>query len=126
MLHLWRPQRKTRRKAHFFFEAGWASDEGCKEVLNSAWSRGHAGGTSWNRLNSKLKACIHGFSGWKKILEGNGQQSIQKLQGRLRNLQAKEDPRAQTEENKVQTELKNLLDRELWWRQRAKVDWLRP
>jgi hypothetical protein len=126
MLHLWRPKRRTRRKARFAFEAGWELNEGSREILNETWSREYDGENRWARLNSKLEACIHGLTGWKKSLENNGQQSIQKLQGRLRNLQAREDTCAQNEEKKVRLKLKNLLDsEELWWRQRAKADWLK-
>jgi hypothetical protein len=125
-LQLWRPNRRKRSKAWFYFEADWALDEGCKEALDLAWKKEYAGKTYWARLNSKLEAYIHELMGWKKNVKDKGEQAIQQLPWHLRNLQEKEDPRFQTEEKQVRSKLQKLLDsEELWWRQRAKADWLK-
>jgi hypothetical protein len=110
----------------FFYEASWAHDESCKEVIQQAWRKNGANGTRWEQLGSKIEGCITALKKWRRTTKNNLQVSISKLQRRLLQLQSREDRTANLEVKKIQTDLQGLLDEEeVWWRQRAKEDWLK-
>jgi hypothetical protein len=114
-------------KSHsFFYDAGWAKDESCQEVITSVWNRAYSNGTSWARLCTKLEECVTFIKKWHRSSSYNGQQEILKLNKWLLSLQAKEDTAVLPEIKKIQAQLHVLLDKkELWWQQRAKEDWLK-
>ena len=77
-------------------------------------------------MEPKLKACVSGLTAWRKKERGNEQVVISKLQKSLLKLQTREDTGAEIAIKKVQDELGQLLDKEeMWWRQRAKEEWLK-
>jgi hypothetical protein len=114
-------------KSHsFFYDAGWAKDESYQEVITLVWHRAYSNGTSWARLCTKLEECVTFIKKWHRSSSYNGQQEILKLNKRLLSLQANEDTAVLPEIKKIQAQLHVLLDKkELWWRQRAKEDWLK-
>jgi hypothetical protein len=82
--------------------------------------------TDWNNFSVKLEACVKSVLSWRKEINSTTQRAIAQLQKRLLLLQTKEDGSAEVEIKKIQLELHGLLNKEeLWWRQRAKEDWLK-
>jgi hypothetical protein len=126
LLSLMRPRGGGRKHARFFYEAGWASDKNCQEVIKVAWDRTGLHDIGWAQLKSKLAGCVDGLKEWQKQAQNNVQEEIAKLHRKLLTLQAREDISDQSEIKNTKTELHVLLDKEeMWWRQRAKEEWLK-
>jgi hypothetical protein len=125
-LYLARPPITNGKNPRFYYEAGWANNESCKEVINSVWSKVYSNDLGWARLGAKLKECITSLKMWCRNSRKDGQQEFLKLNRRLLSLQEREDTAVIPEIKKIKTQLHVLLDNEeLWWRQRAKEDWLK-
>ena len=126
LVSLMRQFRCSRKQPRFFYEACWARERGYSEVIHDAWKNDSRGGTNWDRLGLKLKACVRGLTMWRKKWKGHVHDSISKHQKTLLQLQTKEDEGAERGIKKVQDDLGLLLDqKDLWWRQRAKEEWLK-
>ena len=75
-----------------------------QEVIQSVWRQSWSRGSSWDRLESKLKGCIIALKEWQRTSKD----------GMLNNIQGGYDYHCGGK--KLQTELQVLLDKEeLWW-----------
>jgi hypothetical protein len=63
------PKRKKGNK-RFRYEAAWALEDGCKEVIATVWGQEQMQPLGWDRLNHKLNACMQKISLWKETLQG--------------------------------------------------------
>lgn len=85
-LFLWRkkPTKPVRRR--FFFEAMWARDERCREVIELAWDPLQA---SMNfNIVEKIKSCQFHLQRWNKKVFGNVNIRLKHLRECLRHLEA--------------------------------------
>jgi hypothetical protein len=74
----------------------------------------------------RLGRCVNALLKWKKGTQGNMQGAISKLQRKILTMQTAEDVPDTNATKRLQAELQGLLDmEEMWWRQRAKENWLR-
>ncbi|KAL9677785.1 hypothetical protein QQ045_015621 [Rhodiola kirilowii] len=101
----------------------WLRNEGFREVVGASWnSQPHN-----CSLSQKLKACMQDLSRWGSETFGNVKRRINDLKDNIQHLRGlpRTEERAQ-EEMKLTEELDEWLEREeLWWRQRARAEWLK-
>jgi hypothetical protein len=126
LLYLEGSRVKARQSTRFHYDACWASDKGCQETIKNSWLQENRPFMDWDTLSAKLAACVENMRIWRREKNKNTQGSILKLQRRLLLLQTRGNVSDVAEIKKVQIELHGLLDKEeLWWRQRAKEEWLK-
>jgi hypothetical protein len=126
LLYLEGSRVKARQSTRFHYDACWALDRGCQEIIKNSWLQETLPITDWNTFSAKLVACVENMRNWRKEKNKNTQGSISKLQTRLLSLQTRGGVSDVAEIKKLQIELHGLLDKEeLWWRQRAKEEWLK-
>jgi hypothetical protein len=119
-------QTQAHRKPRFHFEASWAAEKNCQEIIERIWKQPTIMARKWEGLESKLACCVSELHQWKKLSVDSTQTEITKKQKRLTELLGRSDNGVQNEIKKCQTDLQDLLDKEeMWWKQRAKEDWLK-
>lgn len=126
LLHMVRIFEPARQRTRFRFEACWALEDECQEILQNAWTRPNTYEKKWDALNDKLKGCVAKLLHWRSTKHDSTQVQIKKMKKQLVGLQEKDDLGAAAEAKKIQIKLQILLDKEeLWWKQRAREDWLK-
>jgi hypothetical protein len=119
------PKRKKGNK-HFRYEAAWALEDGCKEVIATVWGQEQMQPLGWDRLNHKLNACMQKISLWKETLQGPKLRSLSCMREKLAQLQGLEDMGNSNQIAHLKRDIQLQLEKDdLWWRQRAKVEWLK-
>ncbi|XP_019181621.1 PREDICTED: uncharacterized protein LOC109176671 [Ipomoea nil] len=112
---------RVRGLRKFRFEMAWLLDEGCKDVVETAWQEGRPEG---------LLHCQQ-FCGMKLMRWGGDQlhkfgDRIGKLRRKQENFRNTRDPVALAKFQHIENQLKQLEAQEyVFWRQRAKQHWLR-
>lgn len=106
---------QARQRPRFYYEACWALDKGCQDVIKKSWRHETSHGIGWERLKSKLGVCAKDVLLWRRKTKCNTQEAISKLQRRLLLLQIKEDRVDATEIKKIQFDLHGLLEKEELW-----------
>ncbi|KAM1498581.1 hypothetical protein ACFX10_021399 [Malus domestica] len=113
-----------KRKRIFRFEAHWANDTDCKEIVKNAWDKVQVG-NSVERWNLKINETRSNLSKWSRDKFGQRSRQIQKLMDHLGQLQL--NWRGNSHEIE---ELTKKVDR-LWrqeesvWQQKSRVQWLK-
>jgi ribonuclease HI len=126
VLRLLGSQGQAKKRPRFFYDSCWALDKGYQEVMAKSWLQGDTTVTDWESFSSKLAVCVENVLTWRKEINSTTQGAIEKMQRRLLLLQTREDDSAENEIKKLKFDLHGLLDKEeLWWRQRAKEEWLK-
>ncbi|XP_042944707.1 uncharacterized protein LOC122278595 [Carya illinoinensis] len=108
-----------RRRKVFRYEASWALEEECNEVLKRVWDQ--VGETN---LLSKLESSEVTLLKWNRIKILDSKKEIQDRTDELRLLQMNESRGNISEIKSLQKELEKLLEqKDMKWRQRAKQNW---
>jgi hypothetical protein len=71
LLSLIRPRGAGKNKTRFYYEAGWASNASCQEIINEVWGKDFSNDIGWSRLKTKLEECTHGLKEWRKKSNNN-------------------------------------------------------
>lgn len=113
------------RQKVFRFEAMWAKENTCEEVIRTRWSENAAGGADVGVFDN-LQQLRVGLLDWDLTTFGNVRGMISKLRMDLDKLQLASRIEQTVEETKrIRFELENLLDKEeMMWRQRGKAQWI--
>jgi ribonuclease HI len=118
-------RRKKRRKSTKY-ESVWALEEGYKDVITSAWKQEMINYEGWDRVEYKLETCMKNLVSWRTQAHGQNRESIPLMRDKLAKLQGSDDMGNNEEIQRLKTEIQVQLEREdLWWRQRAKQEWLK-
>lgn len=114
-----------KRNKLFRFEASWAEDPVCKELIGGCWSENseESGISGWHH---KLSTCKMKLIQWRRDLGANNKQ---KIQVKLRELESLHMAVASDSTLQQQELIKADLEKlwkaeELYWCQRARVNWL--
>ncbi|KAJ8440477.1 hypothetical protein Cgig2_013636 [Carnegiea gigantea] len=109
----------TRKGKHFKFENMWAMEEGCRRVVEEAWTAGSEIGNG-EELQSKLQAYRVALSQWHSETFGDIKAKIRNLSSQLegvRDIQLRD---------KILDDIRQLRHKEeLFWAQRAEADFLK-
>ncbi|XP_019172825.1 PREDICTED: uncharacterized protein LOC109168241 [Ipomoea nil] len=113
--------RRGRGPRGFRFEMAWLLDEGCKDVVMTAWQEGRSEG---------LLNCQQYCGG--KLMRWGGDHfhkfgdRIRQLRQRMENIRNRRDPTSLAEFQQINNQLNQLeAQEEVFWKQRAKQHWLR-
>jgi ribonuclease HI len=115
-----------RRKRGFQFEATWAENKRCREVIKKIWRvKGTEQGT-WRAVDKKLKECQGGLINWQRTHGRKVGLHIKQLSEQLLNAQTCDEGMDSAHIKKLKAELTKLQEEDdLHWRQRAKVEWMK-
>ncbi|XP_059431606.1 uncharacterized protein LOC132165127 [Corylus avellana] len=115
-----------RRRRDFHFEAEWGEKKECKEVIKKIWRVKEREQGTWIAVEKKLKKSKGGLLQWQKVNRRQIGQDIQLLSEKLISEQKKGDFVDRSILLKLKSDLAKLQDDEdLYWRQRAKIEWMR-
>ncbi|KAK9665772.1 hypothetical protein RND81_14G135200 [Saponaria officinalis] len=108
------------RSSLFRFEQIWVGEEGCEEVIKSAWESGV------DDVIDSINHCASQLSAWKKVNIGKITKAIQHRRRRLKELNEGGRSAAELRERKkIIKEITHLTKQEeIFWRQRSRVLWL--
>ncbi|XP_019150532.1 PREDICTED: uncharacterized protein LOC109147325 [Ipomoea nil] len=113
------PRRRGPQK--FRFEMAWLLDEGCKEVVETAWQEGRTEGLLHCQQLCGEKLMRWGGDQFHKF--GKRINHLQRRQDAIRN---RRDLEALAEYQQIENTMKRVeAQEEVFWRQRAKQHWLR-
>ena len=117
-------QMQKRGKRMFRFEAFWAKDLECKEIVKQVWERNRFGNPV-QRWNEKIEVCRNKLSRWSKEKFNRNESILKEKVEVLGILQC--DWGKYEEEIKVLSKEVDSLRRqeESYWLQRSRVQWLR-
>ncbi|XP_030923315.1 uncharacterized protein LOC115950217 [Quercus lobata] len=107
------------------FEQMWMKDEGCREVIEDAWSYVHQG-NPMSRVEGKVERCRKNLKWWSKVAFDNVTRSLRKKKELLR-LAEVEAIRGGSfsRVQRLKKEISKLLvSEEQMWRQRSRTLWL--
>lgn len=119
-----RGERRNDAAGSFKFEASWLQEEGCRKVIEDAWGEGVS---SVGSLGDQLRAVAASLRDWSKNILGDLEKRLRKAKKELEKWR-----RAPISDLAVGREavwsfkvdgLEEQID--LYWRQRAHVNWLR-
>ncbi|XP_019172758.1 PREDICTED: uncharacterized protein LOC109168171 [Ipomoea nil] len=114
---------RGRGPRRFRFEMVWLLDEGCKEVVETAWQEGRTEGLLYCQQLCEEKLMRWGGGGDQFHKFGKRIKQLQQRQDTIRNRQ---DLVALAEYQQIENSLKQIETQEdVFWRQRAKQHWLR-
>jgi hypothetical protein len=117
------PRRKSRPK-QFRYKADWTLDKECKEVIRTTWQQPWMLTMRWDGLEKKLDACKQGLSQWRDNAQEPKFGTITRMKAQLADLQDQEEVGNNESISRLKHDIQVQLGKEdLWWRQRAKVDW---
>ncbi|KAL5568310.1 hypothetical protein UlMin_024885 [Ulmus minor] len=125
-LHLTLNQKPTRNRPRGFrFEPFWLKEEDFRETLLSSWPSALLQDPLAD-LSSCLLSCSSTLNSWNTKKFGNTQNAIKQQKSVINQLHSMAaTPDTMDQLNKAQTTLERLLTREeLFWKQRARTDWL--
>ncbi|KAM1780200.1 hypothetical protein ACFX12_041494 [Malus domestica] len=114
----------VRGRRAFKFEAFWAKEDECNQVLSSCWNRSDPG-EILVRWTKKINDCKSSLIRWSRNKFKKRGQLIQELLHQLQELQR--DWRSNIDVIKQKTQLVDELraQEESYWMQRSRVKWLR-
>ncbi|KAL0453714.1 UNVERIFIED_CONTAM: hypothetical protein Slati_1349500 [Sesamum latifolium] len=118
-------QHNNRQAKRFRFEALWARNAGCEQIIQQSWAA-IAEATPQERCLAKLTACGEGLMEWDKNVVRNIRKQTRQLSDRIKVLQGSE---INAETRGLVTSLQGKLEKlqsqeEVLWQQRAKALWL--
>ena len=110
----------------FCFEAVWAKDPRCYDVIDLAWKK-NVSGSACFKLFQKQRATAAALKKWNKEIFGNCQAKILELTTTLEKVQSGSPSNTNTNmENSIQTKLNGwLASLETVWRQKSRETWLK-
>ena len=112
-------QSAARKGKNFKLENMWATEEGCRRVVEEAWAEGGDTGSA-EVFQSKLQACRDALTKWHSELFGDIKAKIRKLSIQLEGI------RDIHLRDKILDNIGQLGKKEeLFWAQRAKADFLK-
>ncbi|KAF5446504.1 hypothetical protein F2P56_032128 [Juglans regia] len=107
------------RQRTFRYEAKWALEEECEEVIKKVWQRGND-----KRLNCLLEESNGALMRWSKQVDREEGKSIREKSERLKSLQEMEGMHSIEEIKMLQGEIGEMFEKDdLKWKQRAKLNW---
>lgn len=117
---------KVARKSFFRFEAGWALNDGYKYEVSTIWNLPWPGKMGWECLSNKLSACMLKITHWNEGFSKPSQNRLACMRARLAELQGMERMGNSESMVRLKRDIETLTEQEdLWWRQRAKLNWLK-
>ena len=110
----------------FRFEAVWAKDPRCYEVINQAWKKQFVGSVGF-RLFQKQRVTAEALKHWNKTIFGYCQTRISELTTTIEEVQANPPIEANLRlEAKLQCDLNGWLAKlEIVWKQKSRELWLK-
>ncbi|XP_059436227.1 uncharacterized protein LOC132169166 [Corylus avellana] len=118
------PQFTSRRMLGFRFEAKWADNMECREVIRSIWRKKTHGKGTWHSVAGKLEASKSRLKAWQRVQGGNMRQQINELSEQLLKAQAEHGGTDTSLLMKLKNELlEKQREDDLFWKQRAKEHW---
>ncbi|KAE8736154.1 hypothetical protein F3Y22_tig00000132pilonHSYRG00024 [Hibiscus syriacus] len=109
------------RKDYFKFDACWAEEEKCKDIVQRAWG-------NWDdSFETKVGKLGDTLGGWQRMRRSKAKREEKRLRGAILKIDSGpfNDEKCDLRRN-VMAELKDVLDKdEMFWLQRSRVAWLK-
>ena len=119
-----RVQRRGSRK-WFMFEAMWTRDEGCREVIETAWDPLNANLDV--QVRDRIKSCQAHLQNWNRRVFGNVNKNLKQKQSHLQHLEALNLLHESAKEiQALKKEINEIMIREeMMWNQRTRALWVK-
>lgn len=105
----------------FKFENYWLSEKNCREVVTKSWENSHG-----LNIISRLTFCSSEIWRWGKNLSKKFQHNLDHYKQQMQTFHGRNDPHGvQSFKNAQRNYLKTLDQQCNYWRQRAKIFWLK-
>jgi exonuclease III len=115
-----------RSRYKFRYEAQWAKERGCKDVIKKVWREKFNYGDKWKNMKGKLDSCSRGLQNWRKKEMGVAEKELNQKTQLLESLQNTDGELNRPKILGLQKDLHELLEsEEIKWKQRSKEVWLK-
>lgn len=115
-----------RRGRGFRYEANWGKNLECKDVIEKKWRVEVKEQGTWNSIKEKLNESRAGLLQWQRVNGRNVGQKIKQVSELLTAEQSHSEGANVDFLHKLHSDLIKLqVEDDLYWRQRAKVEWMR-
>ncbi|GAU30590.1 hypothetical protein TSUD_392810 [Trifolium subterraneum] len=115
------PTIKQQYKYEFKFENSWLKEEDIGEVVNEGWDSGEG-----NEITQRLSHCAEKLQRWGRRKRKRFKEEIMELEAEMERLRIRNDAPSIAKFIEVQQQhAKSLVQEEAFWRQRAKMHWLK-
>jgi hypothetical protein len=112
---------RKRNTRDFKFENAWLLEEDLEAVVKEGWEK-----EPFSELITKLKSCSHDMNEWGRKLRSRYRTEIEECRTELERLRCSTGISQHDRYEEVRDRMSNLLaQEEAFWRQRAKVYWLK-
>lgn len=117
-------QNEGRKRRRFSFDKRWISKPGVEDIIRNAWTP-DCFGSPIHQVASKIKRCRLALLNWSRQGQSNSAVRIQKLKAEMEELRGQEGQRDWDRWYRIKEQLDNAyIDEELFWSQKARVQWL--
>ena len=115
----------TQRIRKFFFEECWVDDSECQEIVESSWDNTEVSDCIGQVLGN-IASCGSNLSSWNATKRRDMRQEITKVRGALTEACRADSPSSWCVINGLENQLEVALGvEERYWKQRARIDWLK-
>jgi hypothetical protein len=116
---------RHKRPCTFRFEVGWEIHKKCSLIIEDMWKGTSYKENPWERLSSHLDGCKKALLRWQQVEIGRPNREFEEQCNNLAIIQGDKNSLNVGHALKLQRELQGRLEqKELRWRQRAKINWL--
>jgi hypothetical protein len=122
----WGRSKQQRKRRIFRYEANWGKVHECKEVIKKIWRVKTRDHDTWNSVKKKLQESRVGLRAWQCKNDRKVGLEINQVSEMVRQEKNKSEETDGQFLKELQLTLKKLQEEDdLYWKQRAKVDWMR-
>ncbi|MCH84659.1 endonuclease/exonuclease/phosphatase family protein, partial [Trifolium medium] len=112
---------RSRTTRDFKFENSWLLEEDLEMIVKEGWEK-----EPYSELITRLTSCSHDMNEWGRKLRNKYRKEIEECRMELERLRGTMNPLQQARYEEVRNKMSNCLaHEEAFWRQRAKVYWLK-
>ncbi|XP_058762257.1 uncharacterized protein LOC131635640 [Vicia villosa] len=115
------PVQRNSKKHTFRFENYWLNEEGITEVVKNGWRRGEN-----HEVQQRLSFCAEDLGRWNLNRNRENKDELQRYKNVMEQYRGDQDPASTSRFFEAQTGYnKALIHEDTYWKQRAKMHWLR-
>ncbi|KAH7861063.1 hypothetical protein Vadar_021190 [Vaccinium darrowii] len=108
----------------FIFDMRWVKHPECSQVVRDKW-KSRVVGSKWFQVQGKIREVRHGIKRWRRTAKVNSKTNIEELKEQVEAVVEAPDFDAELYHDLERKLKQNYADEEQFWRDKARVDWLK-